>query len=681
MSRAFYTDIVEDRGGRPVFRPTITLRDPDTHALLGSVVYADATTAATLSNPFVGAADGSFSFYLDAPARVEINASWSGHQNTKTVPVVSTAVGSGSSPSLPLAETDITGLSTDLAGKAPLSHPHAQSDVTGLDTALLGKAAANHNHPTSDITSGTFVAARLGAGTPNGTKFLRDDLSWVVPSSATLSGLTDASISSLADGDVLEYSSTASKWKNYSTPVRTWEFFGGTKTGNLAAQTAVWTTARAWLVSNGGGTIQFGLGQYLNMPSLDLPPYTTIAGRGFMQSEIVADSSLAAHFILNHKSSNGTTDQNGVGCVIRDISLNCFFMGGWGTSAFDAIHFDRNPTFGTDPTIGSGSIVEPNQTVKNVIIKNPPRDGINASAMGGHFYYNVRTIGCGRYGFKPTFDSWILACSAASSLSHGFHIDNGPTRIVECVAYNSGNSAAHAAQGQGFMVDGSSGIADSVTFVQCEAQDNFGDGFKISGVPFATVALVGCLADSNSSGSVGTYPGFNIINAPYTRMTACRAVERKSDGTNSWQRNALSISGSSFCTIDLTHKAQDSGNGAATIGTPILSADTASLGCDVNINGLKGVQQPAFAASFTPDFYVGGVVQPGVLTANMTVNAPTNGPYIVGTRATFVLQQDPTGGRTITWNAIYKNTPTSVTTTSGYTIGRFMFDGTNWVGI
>lgn len=38
------------------------------------------------------------------------------------------------------AQSDVTGLSSALAGKADASHTHAQGDVTGLSTALAGKA-------------------------------------------------------------------------------------------------------------------------------------------------------------------------------------------------------------------------------------------------------------------------------------------------------------------------------------------------------------------------------------------------------------------------------------------------------------------------------------------------------------------------------------------------------------
>lgn len=51
------------------------------------------------------------------------------------------------------SESDVTGLVSDLAGKAPLTHTHPQSDVTGLVSALAGKAASTHSHPQSDVTN------------------------------------------------------------------------------------------------------------------------------------------------------------------------------------------------------------------------------------------------------------------------------------------------------------------------------------------------------------------------------------------------------------------------------------------------------------------------------------------------------------------------------------------------
>ena len=49
------------------------------------------------------------------------------------------------------AITEITGLQTELNGKAPSTHTHNTAQVTGLDTALAGKAASSHVHTWDQI--------------------------------------------------------------------------------------------------------------------------------------------------------------------------------------------------------------------------------------------------------------------------------------------------------------------------------------------------------------------------------------------------------------------------------------------------------------------------------------------------------------------------------------------------
>lgn len=53
--------------------------------------------------------------------------------------------------------------------------------VVDLDAAEVGAASAVHTHAAADTTSGVFPIARLATGTPDGTKFVRDDGTLAVP--------------------------------------------------------------------------------------------------------------------------------------------------------------------------------------------------------------------------------------------------------------------------------------------------------------------------------------------------------------------------------------------------------------------------------------------------------------------------------------------------------------------
>lgn len=83
-----------------------------------------------------------------------------------------------------------------------------------LDTQSANRVLAG---PTSgaaaDPTFRALVAADLGSGTPDGTKFLRDDLSWQAAAGVTtLDGLTDVVITAPAASQVLRYD--GSYWRN-----------------------------------------------------------------------------------------------------------------------------------------------------------------------------------------------------------------------------------------------------------------------------------------------------------------------------------------------------------------------------------------------------------------------------------------------------------------------------------
>jgi hypothetical protein len=84
-----------------------------------------------------------------------------------------------------------------------------QTDITEIDTdlATLESSFASHVHDGADITTGTIDPARHGTGTRDGTKFLRDDGAWTVP---TGSGDVTGAASSV-DSEIVLYSGTTGK--------------------------------------------------------------------------------------------------------------------------------------------------------------------------------------------------------------------------------------------------------------------------------------------------------------------------------------------------------------------------------------------------------------------------------------------------------------------------------------
>lgn len=94
----------------------------------------------------------------------------------------------------------------------------------------------------------------------------------------------------------------------------------------------------------------------------------------------------------------------------------------------------------------------------------------------------------------------------------------------------------------------------------------------------------------------------------------------------------------------------------------------------------RSSESPAFASTYTPD--CGNAHSKYMtLTGAITVNAPstTGGPQ-KGMHLRFFWQQDATGGRVVTYNAIYKTggAPAFVTTLSTVTIDEFEYDGAAW---
>lgn len=94
---------------------------------------------------------------------------------------------------------------------------------------------------------------------------------------------------------------------------------------------------------------------------------------------------------------------------------------------------------------------------------------------------------------------------------------------------------------------------------------------------------------------------------------------------------------------------------------------------------VRSTQAPAYAASITPDVAVGENILVGTLTGAITVNAPTN--PTAGQVITFVFTQDATGGRVVTWNAVFKVNWTPDTALNKVNTITFLYNGTSWLQV
>jgi hypothetical protein len=90
-------------------------------------------------------------------------------------------------------------------------------------------------------------------------------------------------------------------------------------------------------------------------------------------------------------------------------------------------------------------------------------------------------------------------------------------------------------------------------------------------------------------------------------------------------------------------------------------------------------QSVPYAPSITPDAALGERVIVGTLSGNLTINTPTNSR--TGGMLTFSFAQDPTGGRTITWNAAFKKAADGAGTANQKGATTFVYDGANWVQV
>lgn len=242
-----------------------------------------------------------------------------------------------------LSISGITGLQTALDGKASTSHTHAQIDVTNLTTDLAAKAntadlaAVATSGSASDLGAGTLPLARLSGittsqlsatagitngqlagsiaisklsitGTPNGSKYLRDDGSWQAISGGgdllAANNLSDVASASTArtnlgiaiGTDVQAYSAVLGTYASINPSANVQSLLGAANYAAMRSQLGLATIATSGSASDlNGGTVPLA-----RLSGITTSELSASAG--------ITNGQLAGSITLSKLSITGTPD-------------------------------------------------------------------------------------------------------------------------------------------------------------------------------------------------------------------------------------------------------------------------------------------------------------------------------------------------------------------------------------
>ncbi len=281
-----------------------------------------------------------------------------------------------------------------------------------------------------------------------------------------------------------------------------------------------------------------------------------------------------------------------------------------------------------------------------------------ASKATGHGFRLLKSAGS-----TGTRLARFYACYSESNTQTGWSIEEGQdVRLIGCEA---AVNTTH-----GYSITG----GKAIELTSCFSLSNQQHGFDIEGG--VTVGLNGCTASNNSQQTTNTYDGIRVA-AAYTRVVGCRSGDFYLSLANK-QRWGISIAAVDFLKIygndldgNFSGPMQNFAAGQAHVfiqGTSTSSEAFKRL--------VTEVVTLADAANIAIDASA-GEVQQVTIGGNRTMNAPTAGQ--AGQRIIFTIIQDGVGGRTLTWNAVFKVSWSDVgNTLSKRSSVSFWYDGVNW---
>lgn len=396
----------------------------------------------------------------------------------------------------------------------------------------------------------------------------------------------------------------------------------------------------------GGGTVIFPEGTFLTGP-LTVGSLTTLQGHPTMSSILkLKASSSGAHISLK----DDTTQEVGV----RHLYINGNSANQ--SNANDGIDFTNTSSL-INPSVISSQDCHHN--IHNVYVTNTKGNGLTLAGRGATHVSQSFFYFAGGHGVDlGAFDCYFANVTTGSTDGHGFYLNGAGfnNNLIGCKAFLADTDGFHLAGVQGNRLAG------------CCAQGNGNNGYQLSNAIDNTLET--CTAMDNnytSSGAQGV--GFYLSSNSLRNRISGSAFDDQGSPT---QVAALyTTPGAQNNQIDLVVDVSSHTTGLIYSGSNVA-------GNSVRINGMQAdFYQFTYAATWTPDLALGRT-QAVTLTGNITINRPIGSP-LEGTEMTIIINQDGTGGRTITWGSGFVDKFWAPDTlASSISSVRWVFRQNNW---
>lgn len=349
-------------------------------------------------------------------------------------------------------------------------------------------AASAHNHAGTDITSSTIDGDRLPAisttkkggvpatGTPSG-KFLKDDGNWDVPAY------------SVGGNDSVVYVENASVIAKTAFGIIIED--GTLGTDDAAVIQAAIDVGGAVLLAYSLFTIESPL--------------------------VISDSGVrlyAGSRSVTLKAKNALNDNiiEITGNGICRVTLSNLYIDGNKANQSSGKAIYINTPYATE---------DANHLLENIFIKDVKDDGIHIEGDTRNCKLdNVVVLQADASGIILAGSDHILYdVSVGACKCGGFNISAGSIKATSCKAFFCGET-----QGDGIYV-----VGDRGTYIACEAQDNYLNGWMFDGAE--NCILTNCIADSNSQWSTAQKAGVCLSNAVKILLAHCACMDRQVTAT------------------------------------------------------------------------------------------------------------------------------------------------------